>query len=421
MPKAIRPIAVAVATLIMGAAGNLFAAGYSLPEQGATATAMGGGGTASAEGPEAIRRNPAALTRVKDSALAVGVTLVAPSRSLANNSAGGVSEGSDGDFTVPALFASIPPGVERVVIGLGVSSPHRYACDWSPTGSTRYAGYHVRIGAVAVSPAIAYEPVRGLSLGYSVSYITGEAALGRKFPGTLLDPALTGDGDISFAGDGTAFGWSAGLLWRIADGLVVGVSHRSASTLGVKGTANYTLPAGGDGDIRADAAMELPLPSVTSVGISLRPADPLQVTVDLDRTGWSAFDNLLLEVDSRYAGTPTGRLVRDTAEPQRWRDTWTVRAGAEYRPIPSLAVRFGAFYDQSPVPDETLGPLFPDADRIGLSTGLGYAAGKLSVGIGYLALLVADREVVNDAIPSPGTDSYSGSTHVLGITASWGF
>jgi long-subunit fatty acid transport protein len=42
-----------------------------------------------------------------------------------------------------------------------------------------------------------------------------------------------------------------------------------------------------------------------------------------------------------------------------WKDQWVTNVGAEYAVNPALTVRAGYNYGESPVPDETLNPLFP--------------------------------------------------------------
>jgi long-chain fatty acid transport protein len=236
----------------------------------------------------------------------------------------------------------------------------------------------------------------------------------------MLNPALTGDGDVAFEGDGTAFGWSAGLLYQVSPGFSAGLSYRSAATLDVDGSATYSDLAV-MADIKVDGSTELPLPAVTSLGIAYSPMTALQIAFDVNYTQWSAFDTLVLDVDDKYKGTPIGGLVKDTIRDESWEDTWTFRLGAEYMATEALAVRLGAFYDQNPIPDKTMGPFLPDSDRIGVSGGVGYAMGKLSFNLGYLALFFADRTVTNDVLPYPGTDSYTGFTHLVTASASYTF
>lgn len=62
-----------------------------------------------------------------------------------------------------------------------------------------------------------------------------------------------------------------------------------------------------------------------------------------------------------------GRAPSVTQE--RWRDSWSVSLGAEYRVTEALAVRTGIAWDQTPVPGATRTPRIPDSDRYWLSVG----------------------------------------------------
>lgn len=108
-----------------------------------------------------------------------------------------------------------------------------------------------------------------------------------------------------------------------------------------------------------------------------------------------------------------------------WDDSWAVRGGAQYKLTPHLVARGGYFYDTSPVPESTLDPLVPDADRHGITLGAGYKTGGWTFDAAYMLVLVDDRGVDNDAtapqIPRQDGTYTSDPSHLLMVTVGFNF
>jgi long-chain fatty acid transport protein len=77
--------------------------------------------------------------------------------------------------------------------------------------------------------------------------------------------------------------------------------------------------------------------------------------------------------------------------------------GGEYS-LGSLKFRAGYYYDHTPVSDAYVDPLLPDANRHGLSAGIGLNLTEhLKVDAGYLFIKFLDRTVTN-TIPATTFD-----------------
>ena len=104
------------------------------------------------------------------------------------------------------------------------------------------------------------------------------------------------------------------------------------------------------------------------------------VELDLNWTGWSSFDRTEIEFkdDPQFSSA----IVSDWEDSNNYRAglLWDVRGPGEWR--------FGAYYDETPQPDASLGPLLPDANRVGISAGYGRPLGKKT----YLDLAVMKIE-----------------------------
>ena len=65
----------------------------------------------------------------------------------------------------------------------------------------------------------------------------------------------------------------------------------------------------------------------------------------------------------------------------------------DYAFFDNAALRLGAAYDATPVPDSTIDPTLPDADRLIFTAGLGHKIGPMSIDLAYMAVMVEERSV----------------------------
>ena len=107
--------------------------------------------------------------------------------------------------------------------------------------------------------------------------------------------------------------------------------------------------------------------------------------------------------------------------PQNWHNTTRVAVGSEYRLNDKHTLRAGAALDPSPVTDENRTPRIPDADRVWVSLGYGYALSKQStVDFGYAHLFVKDSNISDNRSATTGGTLNgtftNGSADIVGIT-----
>ena len=84
--------------------------------------------------------------------------------------------------------------------------------------------------------------------------------------------------------------------------------------------------------------------------------------------------------------------------PQDWKNTSTLRLGSYYALNKNWELRGGIAIEQTPIPNKTLNPAIPDADKLTLNAGVGYKWEKLSVDLGYMAVFYKTRRVTNDEL-----------------------
>jgi long-chain fatty acid transport protein len=74
-----------------------------------------------------------------------------------------------------------------------------------------------------------------------------------------------------------------------------------------------------------------------------------------------------------------------------WADEWVTAVGAEYRATPALTLRGGWNHGESPVPDQTLNPLFPAITTQHVSAGLGWTFGANTLNVAVERALEATQ------------------------------
>jgi long-chain fatty acid transport protein len=139
-------------------------------------------------------------------------------------------------------------------------------------------------------------------------------------------------------------------------------------------------PGGPLGDQRFNT--DLTLPNQFVVGLRFLAARPLRLLLDYQWTGWRHVDQAALA----FQRAPADTLFLD------FRNTSTIRLGADYALAEPWALRAGIFYNSAAEPAVSVSPLLPEARRWSFTAGLGYRlADRLYADAGIELITQADR------------------------------
>jgi long-chain fatty acid transport protein len=364
------------------------------PVLGSKAAGMGTAFTAVSDDPSAIAHNPAGLTQLKGSNAYGGITLFLPHSTY--ESLSGESESTDFLIYFPPhlYFVSDLKGKD-LHVGIGIYSPFGIGGKkWDPDGPTRYSSIENLIGTIAVNPTLAYQLLPSLSVGAGVEYMYSFTSSERKINQSILGAA---DATSSTEADGGGWGYNVGILYKPVEIFSIGLTYRSRIRVDYDGNIQlkHIAPAlqmmFGGSEFKTDMQTSLEFPDTVSLGIAYRPSEKIVIAVDIDRTMWSTFDSMNIDVKDEV----TDAGFTDTSAPLQWRDIWLFKIGAEYKYSDALSLRAGYTYVQTPVPDHTLDPAFSDADMNAVSFGVGYRKGAYLFDFGYSAAFYEDRTVDN--------------------------
>ena len=429
-------VSFAVSAAMLATAPLSFGAGLKINEQGAKAMGMANAFTAQADDPTALYFNPAGIAYLKGFQVNLGSVVIAVPQTQFDGTTGlsgsaEVSEKAKKDlFIAPNLYATYTLEALPLTFGLGVNSIYPLAKSWDDSSAFRNQMQNISVKPINFQPTVAYRfddlnlaVAAGLDVTHAIVSLSKSAYV--PDPGNPNAPAELGI--MGLDGTANAVGYNLGIKWKPAKELSFGVAYRSEITLRVDGNANFlaTTQAGAaaigqsanfasyNSRIRATSVVSstITLPDSLALGVAWQPNDRLTVEVDAERTGWSSMKSLEFKFDN-------AQLNGFNNQPQamNWKDAWCYKTGGQYAYSKMLDLRAGFAYDTNPIPDSTLGPMLPDADRTNLSFGMGVHNDYASLDMGYMWVHWLDRSVnnQNNATLTGENGTFKSDAHLFG-------
>ncbi len=398
--------------ILIFAASVSYGSGFQINEHGARAMGMAGAFAGLANDPSALYFNPAGMTQLKGTHILAGVTFISPSSTFAGPSPLTTEYKMEKQLFTPINFYITHQLTEDLFVGLGINNQYGLGTKWSDNFVGKFVAYDTEIRTFFFTPTVAYKVSEKLSLSAGLVFAWGDVRIAKFAP---LSPTLSGK--VTLKGDGTAWGFTAGALYRPIDELQLGLSVRSQAKFSFSGDATSEAPAPylpylPSGSITA----EVTTPLNVTFGAAVFASKDLTLTADFQYVGWSSYDKLAVD----FATYP------DQSTPRDYQNNFIIRAGAEYKATNELTLRGGLLYDKNPVKDELVDPTLPDADRIGFNVGIGYKLTQnLSIDAAYLLLSFSDRTITNSQIVYAGTaklnGTYTSIAHLIGFNLSYNF
>ncbi len=397
-------------------------AGFALVQQGTAAMAQGNAFVAEANDASAIFYNPAGLNQLKRPQLYLGSFFFFPDQEY--RGWGGDSKTRPRLHNAGSFFLAVPVH-DRVALGLGYFSPFGLSTDWPADWAGRYITTYSRLKTYNVNPVISLKLMDNLSIAGGVNFLWSDVRLRRRIP-LITRPLVDGKSDIK--GSGTGIGANFGLLYEPLQGIKLGVSYRSPIYVDHNGRLELSLPTIVRGVPRSvDGSAKLIFPPSVTFGVSVNRFQPFTFNVDATWTGWSTYENL--EVKLNRAILVNGRPATSIVTEKNWHDAWALRFGANWQVKDNMKIRAGYTFDMTPVPNSTIEPQVPDANRHIFAVGGDLKVWRLNLGFAYNFILNEARNKDNliafNGVPLPDfaqvNGKYQSHTHTLGLSAAYEF
>ncbi|MCC5946318.1 MAG: outer membrane protein transport protein [Bernardetiaceae bacterium] len=389
------------------------ASGYQVLLQGSRATGLGNSATGYVSA-QSVFFNPGAMAMLEKSEVQLGVNFVNSKINYlaADNST--YTASTQSPVGTPFFLYGVYKINDKMAAGLAVVTPFGSTVEWEDNWLGQYALNRLSLQTFSIQPTFSYRILDNLSVGAGLNIAMGSVSLNRNLPITGQD-GVRAQGTLEGTAN-TAIGFNLGVFYQPMDKFSIGFNYRSRVNAVIEGgDATFDVPNSVRGNFpNTTFNSELPMPSVTTLGLAFYPMGrdeetglaKLMLTTDINYVGWSAYEELRFDYAEPVAGSTT------TVSRREYKDTFTFRFGAEYRPMNELALRVGIYYDQTSVKDGFMTPESPDSNTLGYTIGAGYTIGnRFNIDA---HLLIVDRAArTQEAAPEANT--ISGTFHAGAI------
>lgn len=367
--------------LSLAACTSLYSAGYKIPEQSLNAVALSAAYIANANGADAAYYNPANMVFSSiENELEINLTYI----SLPEMGFSSTEHSKAEEFLIPTLHYILPTNLKDIKFGISFVAPGGLSKRWdTPIGKTFSKEFTLEI--LELNPSISYKVNENFAIGGGLRLVKthGIVKSSAPFNGAVRD----------MEGDDLSFGYNLALTYKIQEDTKIAATYRSNVNLKIEGDAKLsTIDPRPKSNVNSSASVEIPLPAALNLAVA-HTFNKLTVEAVYERTFWSTYKELDFEYNKTITN-PTLKGAFDISKDKSWKDTNTYRVGLTYQASPKLTIMGAIGYDETPVPNKTIGFELPDANSKIISTGFKYKLNnKSTFGLAYLLSLKEDRKV----------------------------
>jgi len=403
---------VAVLLVVCAAARESPAGGMVLPVRGMRTVERAGALIAGADGADALWLDPAGLATLAGDGhrqLLFDAAYVYQTVDYARLDAGGnalpsVSNHQPGQ-PIPTLAGALGIG-DRLVVAGGIaapySAPHRYDSD----GAQRYASVSLESAAlVYVTVGAAYKVSDQLRIGATVTDVVSKLVSQIVVSGCPAQTTCAAE-DRAFdmlvaqaQTDYVAPTGSLGVQYEVARMVTLGLAVQAPSRVSAPGTFTAQLPSAavfdGARQVGDQAKLSFTLPAAVRAGIEWRPIPTLRIEAALDVELWSMHDTITLAPhDVRIENAAGGATYAfgDLVIPRSYKNSFAPSLGIEWHG-PNIALGGGYSYETAAAPTGTVSVLTVDSAKHLLGIGGGYDADGWEIGASAGLVLLAEVHV----------------------------
>jgi long-chain fatty acid transport protein len=385
-------------------------AGLYVSDRGVRPLGRGGAFVAGADDLGAIWYNPAGIVEAPSSFLGdvawVNYTSTFTRRALVTSAPPGSTtlvqsfptvDGTTPFLPIPTAAGSLRFGDRsQYAVALGVLAPYAALMTYpdhagSQPAPQRYSLISLNGSLLSVIGAwFSYKPLEEVRLGIGVEVLTGFFKTTVDFSACPPENLLCAPEDPNYeaftsldAGPIFAPSANGGVTWVPARVVRVGLSGQAPFVIDAPAKVDVRLPTAVEFDSAYQqgrrAHLHLELPPVVRVGVEVRPlpgSNDLRIELAYVREFWSVQQSIDVTPDNiqlyRILGFPSPFRVPTISLPRRFRDTNSLRLGAEYAyDLLGLRVqsRVGVSYETSAIPEAYVSPLTVDSSKFAASVG----------------------------------------------------
>jgi len=373
--------------LLLVGAGVLPANGLNLNGVGTKAIAMGGAFIGLADDFSAIYWNPAGLVQIKKPMIGLFQTNLITSGTYRFPTLG--IDATSSEVYPSGALGFIKPVSDKLALGILGYVPSGSGAEWNGDDLAKLSSgksfeWKSFIAIMSVSPAIAYQVSKHLSVGASLNINYGLLKLKRP----------VGLGQYDESAHAVTVNANLGFLLKPVEQLAIGLSIRTPTKVNFAGDAKMAGAAllGLPGESDLDRVGNQPL--WLGCGVALKLIRNLTVTADLQFTNWVELETIPVEYTDRGWDQAALKAKYGYGDLDlKWKNTTQARFGLEYVVSPAVRLRAGFYTDPAPSPVSTLTILLPNIAYNAYTVGFGYQNKRITLDAGFEYLKGKEREV----------------------------
>ena len=357
---------------------SVHASGFRIPEVSAAGTASANALVATTDELGAVAYNPAVISFHEGKAAMLGVNYIniefTVTPTAPNTSVETKGNGKNDHYAPNLLLSTV--GDNNWGFVMLVNAPFGLETSWPAGTFDSFAGPLAvfepalsRIVMLNYNPNMSYKLDESSSVSFGLDYYD-------------VSDLTFNTQAIKINGSGGGMGWNVGLIKKMG-AFTFGASYRSAVNTDITGTFN-TSALGPPTGTALGAKAKLEFPDIFQMGLHYQATDALGIEFDVDRTGWSSFDQIRVE-------SSTGGAF--TTSTNNWKNIWAYRLGMSLKLGTNTKLMLGYSYDNTPQPDEYFSARVPDADRQLFSIGASHDIGGWILQYSYMYVDVDTRNV----------------------------
>jgi long-chain fatty acid transport protein len=398
-----RPLAAATVSLAaLAVAAPAMAGGFAVREQSAQAQGMSFAGAASGSGGlGSMFWNPATITMNPGWQSQYSLSIIVPEAEIKPQPGTSPILGfvPSGDIGQDAILVSGSSSIQIndwMWIGNTTSAPFGLVTKPHDLWAGQVYSRSSKIFSFDVNPVVGIKVNQWLSIaaGPSIQYFDV------KLKTALAPTGFAANGILE--GDSVGIGWTAGLTLTPWAGTALGVGFRSS----IHHELDGSLQRGAAPVLYIPIKADVNLPETVTVGLTQTLWPSVRLNLGVEWANWSRLGTSAIVAQTTIPGVAlAGAPVRSL--PLNYKDGYFYSAGVEYDWTPSLTLRAGVAYEDSPITDRVRSTRLPDNDRVWASIGASYRwSHKLSFDVAYTHIFVRDTPIRivpghQDFIPTP--------------------
>ena len=392
----------------------LWAGGLQINLQSQRQMGMGHTGTGLALDASSLFFNPGSMGFIRNGGVQFGSSIVLPATIFLEAPPSIYLQEMERFTTTPIYLYAAFKGkkdskLNRFAFGIGLNNPFGGTAKWPEDWKGKFISQEFSFNTFFLQPTLSFNisPQVGIGAGMTLGFAS---LLSRKAISGTDGPNST-EGSAQFSGFSQVAGYNVGIYLKPNDILTLGISYRSRIGVNINdGLVQFNVPVSLEENYPdLSFTSNITLPHVLNIGIGYKAEERMTLALDFNFTGWNVYDSLNLVLSEKVDNLrnyPT----------RKYENTLSFRVGGEYVLNEFINLRAGGFYDNSPVADHYMTPEFPDANKLGVSAGIGISIKqKLAIDISYIYEFTGERTAFYDEGKFDGTYESASSIFGLGL------